>query len=207
MAQPYVTGPALIYVGVPNNTGGSSRAFFLGTAEQSPVIEIRPDYEPVFNDLRGGKKPFDLSFQGEEAFTFADLTRWNENVYAALAARPRGATALALGGALGVVAGAAGVAPTRGLNIVGDIGTLQLTEGQNIVVWVVFPYASKAAMAGMPAGYRFPYSVFEGPDLLKPLGTKPRKIHIVFHHMAGYNASTGAFLTYDHNTSGLPGIN
>lgn len=206
MAQPYVTGPALLYVGVTSSSPGgtSNKAVFLGTAEQSPVIEIRPDYEPVFNDLRGSKKPFDLAFEGEEAFTFADLTRWNESVYAALAARPRAVSALGAGGA---VAGGLGLAPTRGVNIAGDIGTLQLTENQSFTLWVVFPYASKPAMASMPAGYRFPFTVFEGPDLLKPLGTRPRKIHVVFHHMAGFNPATGAFFTYDTNTAGLPGIN
>src|SRR5579859_623880 len=92
MATPFVTGPAHMFVGTTRVTNGVPQGagvvFYLGTSEGSPDIDIKPVYEPVYNDL-SGSTPFDLSYMGEEAYITADLTRWNEAVYAAIQARPR----------------------------------------------------------------------------------------------------------------------
>lgn len=189
MAQLYSTGPAHLFVGAI--TTGGVTPFYLGTAEVKPQIEIVPQFEPVHNDL-GGAVPFDKSYEGEEAFIGADLNRYNEAVYAGLAARPNS-----------LVPGA-----IRGLNTALDVGTLMLTEGKNIVVWVVFPFFVKAAMraGGMPAGYRFPGCTVVGPDKLET-GTRARKVHLLFHALRQWSPVTGAFLLYDHNVSGLPAVN
>lgn len=181
MARQYVTGAAHIFVGV----GAGYSPVYLGTAERYPKIVLRPNYKPTFAD-QGGEVPFDMSFQGEEGFVFADISRWNEATYAALAARPR----------------PNGI---RGSNAPGDVGTLLQAEGMTYPLWVYFPYFSKPAFAGMPAGYRFLSSYVAGPDELEPLGTTPRKIRLTWHCLRAYRIIQGreSFYLYDHNMSQL----
>jgi hypothetical protein len=190
MAQLYSTGPAHAFVG--SISSGGVTPFYLGTCEVAPQIEVTPRFEEVHNDI-GGIVPFDKQYGGEEAFIGLDLNRYNEGVYAALAARPNS-----------LVAGA-----VRGLNSALDVGTLMLTEGKNVVLWIVFPFFAKPAMraGGMPAGYRFPGSILLGPDKLDGLGTRSRKTHLFFEALRLWTPLTGAFTLYDHNTTGLPAIN
>ncbi len=192
MATLYTTGPAYLYIA----SVAGQNAQFLGTAEYAPRIEIRPGWEPVFNDLGGSKVPFDMSYQGEEGFTFAEINRYNEVVLARLQARPQTANYL-------------GVAtPPRGLNYPVDIGTLMLTEGLTVTLYVVFPFAGKAAFRShqMPPGYRFPGTYLVGPDDLSNLGTKPRKVGLIFHHLRLFDRQTGRFLLYDNTIPQLPAI-
>lgn len=195
MAQLYSTGPAHVFVGPGTGVSpgiSTIPALYLGTCEVSPQIEIAPHFEAVHNDL-GGVVPFDEIYEGEEAFIDLDLNRFNEVTYATIAARPSGFTA----------------GPARGANTAADVGTLMLTEGKNLILWVVFPFFAKAVMraGGMPAGYRFPACTLKGPDRLSPVGTRARKIHLLFHALRTWSPTTGAFLLYDHSVSGLPPIN
>jgi hypothetical protein len=189
MAQIYSTGPAHLYVCDTHCDTSQSSALYLGTAEEAPVIEVIPKFEPILNDI-GGHTPFEASYQGEMAQTGATLNRYNETTYAFLASRPV-------------------FAATRGLNTALDVGSLILTENLRLTVWVVFPFVAKAAMAAgaMPAGYRFPASMCVGPDKFEMLGTKPRKINLLFWHLRKWDVNTGSFLLYDHNVTGLPPIN
>lgn len=181
----------------PTSQGGggppivSTSLTYLGTCEKAPKIVHRPAWKPVFNDIGGTEVPFDVSYQGEEAFTFADLTRWNEPVFSALQARPNFP------------------GDVRGLNIPGDIGTLMLTEGRAYQLFIFFPYVAKPAYAsgGMPAGYRFVATFLEGPDELSELGTSPRKINLIFHHIRGWDPKTQRFVCYDHAVGAMPAIN
>ena len=199
MAQPYVTGPAgviIAFSGVP---------VFLGHCERSPSIQIRPYYSPVFSDFAGQRVPLDMIYDGEEAMVSLDLTRYNEAVYTSLASRPQGA-------------GAAAIAPARGTNVPGDIGTLMLLEGYTTHLWITFPYAAKtvfsspAAPAGaggiMPAGYHFHAAYLEGPDDLGPLGTTARRLRLNFHCIRTYSvASTGpVFTLYDNLMTAVAGM-
>jgi hypothetical protein len=165
-------------------------AAYLGTCEKAPRIVERPAWKPAYNDVGGQEIPLDISYQGVEAFTFARLTRWNESVLFALQARP---TSRGL----------------RGINLAGDIGSLILTEGLAMELRIFFPYVAKPAYAlgGMPAGYRFPATILEGPDELDELGTAPRIVSLIFHHYRTFNPLTGAFGTYDHAVGILPPIN
>jgi len=196
MAKLYVTGPAHLFVGPTiysqGQLGLTGPLQYLGTAEYAPNIQIRAGYLPVHNDLGGSVVPFDSSFQGEEGFTFVDINRYNEIVLARIQARPRNHFA--------------NQQPPRGLNYPGDIGSLMIQEGLAYSVVVVFPYAAKPAMAGMPFGYRFPFSWLLGPDDLKELGTKPRKVGLVFYHGRGFNPLNGQFLVYDNTLPQLPAI-
>lgn len=185
MTQPYVTGPAHVFVEV---TGGVA---YLGTTERTPKILIRPAWEPLFNDI-GGKVPFDMSYEGEEAFISGDFNRFNESVYADMAAR---ASALS--------------APVRGIDTPGNIGALMLTEKLTINLWMLFPYTAKPAMnpAGnaMPSGYHFYATYLVGPDELEPLGTTPRKIRLIWHALRIFDAQ-GNFNLYDHDMSVVAGL-
>lgn len=191
MAQPYVTGPAGIWV----NVAGAPA--FLGHCERSPSIQIRPYYTPVFSDFAGQRVPLDMIYDGEEAMVSLDLTRYNESVYTVLSSRPGAAI--------------------RGTNIPGDIGTLMLLEGRTFDMWVTFPYAAKAVMSSgvgltsggaMPAGYHFYAAYLEGPDDLGPLGTTARRLRLNFHCIRNFAAdATGAtFFLYDHNMTSVAGL-
>jgi hypothetical protein len=181
MARQYVTGPAHLFVGVFDRVPK-----YLGTAERWPKITERPNFSPTFNDA-GGHVPFDVAYEGNEAFTVAQLSRWTEVVYAQLANRPHRSQF------------------GRGTNVNGDIGTLMVQEGRTYPLWVWFPYAAlkPAAFPDMPAGYRFPNAYLAGPDDLEPLGTTPRKVMLIFHALRGFDAGKNTFLLYDHDMSGI----
>lgn len=212
MAQPYVSGPAHIYVGatdvVTTRQGtfvnsndrsfiGASAGpnFYLGTCEQYPVASINAGWEPLFNDVGGSVIPHDIVYQGEEAFIFMTLSRWNEGVYAALASRADPATALRQGVAF------------RGSNVAGEIGALMLNEVRTFTLWVTFPHSTKIlnTTGQMPPGYRFFTCTLEGPDQLDPLGgTVPRKLNLTVHAWRQYFPLTQDHQLYDHNTGNLP---
>lgn len=193
MASPYVTGPVDAWA----NIGGTPR--FIGHCERSPSVQLRPYYDPVFNDLAGQRVPLDVVYQSCDAMISLDLTRYNESTYLLLASRPGNVI--------------------RGTNIPGDIGTLMLGEGKAFTLWLRFPYAAKPPMqqavsnvsgGPMPAGYRFAAAYLEGPDDLGPLGTTARRLRLNFHALplliAGGNSPLGAatFFLYDHDVSALP---
>ena len=194
MAKLYTTGPAHLFVGPTiyslGQLGLTASLQYLGTAEYAPNIQIRSGWEPVHNDIGGKIIPFDQSYQGEEGFTFVDLNRYNEIVLARIQARPRPHFG--------------NPQPPRGHTYPGDIGSLMIQEAMAYSVVVYFPYAAKPAMAGMPPAYRFPFSWLLGPDDLKEMGTKPRKIGLVFYHGRGFNPQNGEFLLYDNTLPQLP---
>lgn len=189
-----------------------STALFLGTAEEYPTVDIIPHYRPINTDAAGGRHgaPEDEAWVGEEAIIQATLTYWNESVFAACAARP-------LGGA------------GRGFAYQKQMGTLMLREGAAYTVWVYFPYWSKqfqplpnlAGPQKMPAGYRFPRCYLIAPERLSVLGSRPRKISLLWRAKMDYkevfaasdlvgisfkdNLSTRTL--YDHDMRGLPGLN
>ncbi len=190
MSSPYVTGPAFLYVGV---SGGltSKAPVFLGTCEDSPEVRINAEWIPLMNALGGSQIGSDTSFQGEKGFVRADLTKYNESVYAVMASRPF-------------------FTGTRGVTPFGGLGTLMLTENAYYPLWIQFPYfTTKTVMAaaGLPAGYRFFAAWLEGPDNLGPLSTKPRKLSLVWTCQRVFNATTLAWGLYDSSMAGLPTIN
>lgn len=192
MAQVYATGPGLLFVsGAALSESGVS---YLGTAERHPRQQIKAGWEPLFNDLGGQRVPFDILYEGEEAFLSADLTRWNERILNRLMARPGRA------------------ASVRGKNTSVDIGTAVLAEGYGLTLWCQFPFASKAAYqnaanGNMPGGFRFPASIMIGPESYESMGTAPKKIRVVFHCLRYFNPTDFSFLLYDHDMSALPAIN
>lgn len=180
MAQPYVTGPVSIWVQFP----GVTQAAFLGTAERCPRMQVRAAWEPLFNDIGGQRIPFDVLFEGEEGYIFADLTRWNQATANVMVSRP------------GAFAG------LPGLNVPGDIGTAMILEGKTCHVYLVFPFAAKPAMANaangaLMVGYHWPACILEGPDDMDEMGTRPRKVRFIWHALRQYDPQTGSFMLYD----------
>lgn len=200
MAKLYTTGPAHLFVGVGNVS--SKEPVYLGTAETAPDIDIQREYEGVPNDLGGSRLPMDRIYEGEEGMVGGVLTRWNEEVIAALMSVPDFENG------------------TRGLNNQFDLGTLMGSEGFAFPVWVVFPYASKPAFAGMPAGYRF-WSCINMSEGIRP-GTRAKRHQVLFKAQRSFTTSStpsvpysvqnGVGITaatwrlYDHDMSGLPDI-
>lgn len=185
-AQLWTTGPALIYAGFGSGGTGSVTPNFLGTCENKPRISIEDAWKPVFNDLKGEIKPFDKLYLGESATIALNLGRYDEAVYAQLAAQP-----LFNG--------------TRGKNVFGDLGTLAFFEQCAVCIWVKFPYQSFSAYSGMPAGYRFPGVVLASTDF-EGLGLDARVTPLVFEADSIFSASDQSTLLYDFNMSGLPPI-
>lgn len=192
MAQLYSTGPVAVYVSTGVTMPGADPytagvPLFLGTAEAAPEIHVRPLFAPVNNDI-GGALPFDYIFHGEEADIVVDLTRWNEGVYAACAARPNSQDG------------------TRGRFTSTDIGSLMATEGLTYGLWLNFPYVSKAAYSvTMPAGYRFLSAFMIGPDTILP-GTRANKRTCIFKAIRAFAPSDGTLRLYDHDMTGLPAV-
>src|SRR4051812_18674385 len=118
MAIPYNTGPVIIGV----QTAGRSAPVFLGTAEQAPDYEIRPQFEPIHNDLSGTKVAFDHIYELQDVFVSMVLTRWNEPIVAEIQALPT---------TLG----------TRGRNVAGDVGTIMGLEGAAFQTFLWFMYS------------------------------------------------------------------
>jgi hypothetical protein len=193
MAQQYVTGPCSIFVDT-GSISGTTPPLFLGHSERGPRIQIRPQFSMTYVDLGGQKVPFDAVYDGEDAIVSADLTRWNEDVYTALA----------------IKSGVSGNA-NRGLDEPGDIGTLMVYEGAATQLWLKFPYSAKASMITMPDGYRFVAAILQTDDLPE-LGTKARKISLVWHCMRRFDPEVtnetgqGSFTLFDHDMTGLPAI-
>lgn len=195
-AQLYSTGPAHVYVALPvislGAPTGLKTPIYFGTAKISPQIELRAEWEPVFNDL-GGKVAFDTAFMGEEALTSIEFTRWVEPVYAQLANRPTPGGGIAGG--------------IRGLTGPLDVGSLMLTEGLNFGLYIIFPFArAKRAYATLPRGYFFPGTFLMGPDKHNQMGTHPKELFLLFHSLRLFNKDTGQLLLYTNDVSACDGI-
>lgn len=186
MAQAYNTGPVHIYWQL-----FSLQMAYLGTCERAPRIVHTAYFEPIFNDIAGTKVPYDELFQGKDASIAGDLTRWNEAVLKDAETR---------------VGNGAQVQPD-GLDDEQSRGTMMLAEGQAGILILHFPYYAKPVMsaAGMRPGYRYFGAWLAGPDD-KTLGTQVNKAHIQFRALPVYQYTTGKFLLYDTNLSGIPAV-
>lgn len=192
MSQFWCTGPVQIWAGV----GFGSAPMFVGYTERQPEILVRPYWTTVLCDFFGQNSPADLIYDGEDALLTAEVTKFNENVYSIMADR-----AVARNGVA-----------ARGHNTPGEIGTLVVQEQVAFTLWFRFPYSAKAAMAGMPAGYRWPWVTLEGPDRLTGLGTVNRKILLSWHALRNLDLTVsnpfgrGDLKLYDSDMSSVSGL-
>src|SRR5262249_48794198 len=100
----------------------------------------------------------------------------------------------------------------RGTNPPGDMGTLVLTEGQTMRLWLYFPYSQKAAYRPMVPGYKF-FAVNLAAHTQLPAGTKPRRVRLVFEAIRFFDSTVvntygaGSFILYgstNNDPAGLP---
>lgn len=191
MATPYVHGAVGLFVQLQ----GMGNPGFLGTCERAPRRTRRRRWAEVRNDL-AGEESYDVSYQGSACYVTAKLTRWNEAVLLALENAPAPAVGL----------------DTAGVEPVGAIGTLMMTQGAGVQLWVVHDYGSQGrapqvAFTGqnMRAGDHYYCAFLEGPDEQEG-GTDPASEMLTFRCIRSYNATTGAFTLYDHNVTACQGI-
>jgi hypothetical protein len=185
VAQIYVAGPCEIHVGV--GTAGS--LVFLGWSEAGVRISIQPGWDDVPSDLAGSRVPHDVQAMGEQAFISYDLKVWNESVYAQCAARWNPFTG------------------PRGVQPVGAVGGLMVTEGAAYRLLVYSPYAALKPSQAAQSHYNFFRSWVAGPDDIAPVGTRAKKIRIVHRAIGSYDPLTGGWPLYDGSAAGKPAVN
>lgn len=169
-AQPHCTGAVHVYA-----SAGSGGALYIGTGERAPRRRIVRHWSPCMNDLGGSAVPFDIVYQGREAFVFVRLTRFH---YANL---------LKIYDPFG---------EAKGEDDQEEIGTLMMTEGRIGELWLTYPYNER--MPGMPTGYHFHAAVLE-TDEEQP-GTEAEYVDLSWHCYRKY--VNGKFQLYDHEIAG-----
>lgn len=192
MAQPYVTGPVAVYVGIGSlgNPLATYAPVFFGHGERAPKPSLNRGYEPVMCDLSGTQLPFDVLYEGQDALIRVDFTRWNEPVYQAIS---------------NITSTAVPTNLSPGVDPSSAVGTLMVTEGKTYPVWLRFPYGGaggKASMATLPRGYRYLSCVLESPDDREP-GTGVNRLSLIFHAYRAFSPSLGTFTLYDYDMSAL----
>lgn len=174
--QQYVTGPALIHIGMPG--GGSTRYF--GTGKNGVDQDIRHALVPAMNDLAGPVLPLDEMESGMDAMISATMTRWDETIHE-------------------IMARFSSPASPRGSETSDARGSLMLYENKTFPLYIVYPRATLPAYAQMPKGYRWLACKLVSPYRL-PAGCKPYETVFTWHAMSVYQKG-GGFLTYDHDVS------
>lgn len=182
----------MVFAGVGTNFA----PLFLGTTEGKPRVRLRPEYEPVFNDVAGPRVHFDECYVGFDAVVTGTFSRYAESVYEEMQKYSDNAGLPATVG--------------PGFDQAGARGTLMLQEGAAYPLWLLFPFAAKASMrpgppdGNLPAGYRF-LSAMLIDDEFEP-GMGPKKLTLSWHCLGDYfpGNTGGVFIVYDNNMTGLP---
>lgn len=146
MARPLGSGPIHVYIGLgPPSTRPyapaevtAAGALYYGTTREGPDIDPKFDFYPVMNDLTGPKQSLDDGFAGREDTISLVMTSRNQ----------------AVDNALDHFLDFSNARNARGTDDLADLGTLMLSEGKTIGVWLVKAAAGKAinVAAGMPLG-------------------------------------------------------
>lgn len=186
MAQGFVTGACHIYPGI----GAGKSYVYLGTAEMTPRLEIRPEHVPYFNSILSTRVPLDWCDQGFANVFMADINRLNMPVAAGMFSRPNP------GGVFG-------------LQAAGDLGTLVIQEGFSYPLCIQFPYSAKPAMqtgsgGAMPAGYVFANARLVGPDSWEPLNMTPLKIRFVWELLPTTTVGANNMTVAQYHVSQMP---
>ena len=185
MSQLYVPGPIQIFVG----TGASGAYQFLGWSEQETGTRFDSAWEDVFADVSGPMVPLDVQYFGEQGYVSSTLTRYNEAVLQLLTPRVPGLTA--------------------GQMQNGQVGTLMITEGYAIKLFLYCPYISKTVFAAgsMVGGYVFG-AAWLADTFEVPLSVRVKKPRIVMRAVPVWNAPAGTALLYSTSLPNpIPSIN
>ena len=177
-AQPYVAGPAEIYI--HDGTAWN----FLGYSESGARINWIRHFEDTHTDKSGSKMTADKQYMGLGALVSCDLTQFN-HVVLNIARR------CIRGRAFG------DIQP-------GDIGQMMVAQGNTYRFNIRQPYASlfPTLYPGMPENIHFLNAVMI--DESEPVGTKRKVIPLVWEMMAPINPCTGIGAFFDTNPGTLP---
>lgn len=178
MSQLYVPGPVQIFVG----TGAGGAYQFLGYSEQETGTRFDSAWEDVYSDATGPMIPLDTQYFGEQAYISSTLTKYNEAILQQLTPRVPGLTAGAMAN--------------------GEVGTLMLTEGYAVKLFLYCPYSQKSvfSLGGMVAGYVFAAS-WLADSFEVPLSVRVKKPRIVMRCIPVANTVQGTSILY---TTSLP---
>lgn len=175
MARPLGSGPIHVYLGFgPANEilagnppvhvngapapvdafgAGTLGAIYYGTTRSGPDITEELSYYPVMNDLTGPVQSLDDGYAGREDTIALVMSSWSQvvdNYLEQFLRTPVGAQVIGL----------------RGTDALSDLGTLMVSEGKTIGMWLVKAAASKAVnvMSGMPVGRYYFCTTMVGPN-------------------------------------------
>lgn len=192
MSQPYNTGGVFVFVGL----GSGNSPLFLGTGLRAPKQQIQRFYSPIYNDIAGEAVEYDNIYQGQRGAVTVELTKWRQATLDILQSIP-----LPPGGAA-----------NPGIDILGDVGTMMLTENFTFPLWILYDYGAsgrgpKAAQigapsGGLPPGRRWRAAILDGPDD-ETVGTGANSIMLSWRCGRAYDPGTGAFACWDRNMSGV----
>lgn len=74
-----ISGPVHIFVSFPNRALQDFR--YLGTCEQSPILEEQTFFKALNNDIAGDSLPLDETWEGLKMIVSCVLTRYDEKVF------------------------------------------------------------------------------------------------------------------------------
>lgn len=140
---------------------------FLGTCERFPRVSMHSYFHEVPRDDLGSRAVWDLMYDSEEAYVFAELNYFDERVLEAVQDRLYRSTF---------------PSPTRGYSDSDAVGTLLRLEQRAFALTLSLPYSRKTLFGanGMPATFTFPNAVCWGPDEWTIGSQQPRKIRLVW---------------------------
>jgi hypothetical protein len=195
----HVTG--VVHHWVRANLSGSQSAFYLGTAEVTPQMQIRKYKTNVMNDIAGRTLPFQKTYDGEAAVVSTLLTRWSKYAYDAI---------LNQGKSLGLVHAWGAGSETRWSR--GALVYGQLT----FEMWQVFDNSLNTTIAtpGLELGYYWPQVEILDHDTVSA-GTGPNKLQLVLdctpywirqasHGAVIESANERGFLLYSNHAEDFP---
>lgn len=182
MAQPYVAGPAQIFV------HDGSNFLFLGYSESGVRINWIRHFDDYMTDKSGTKMPADKQFMGLGALVSCDLTQFNHAVLNIARRCIRGRS-------FGDIQN-------------GDIGQMMVAQGNTYRLNIRQPYADPALWGGsnlypgMPLNIHFLNAIMI--DESETAGTKRKINSLVWDMMAPINPCTGIGSFFDVNPGTLP---
>jgi hypothetical protein len=177
----WVAGPTEIHVGV--KVGGGLA--FLGWSLEGVRVRFNPFWNNVHADL-AGMMPLDVQLMGEVAQASCDLAVWDEAVLQACQSRGNPYT-----GSSGFMAG-------------GYVGGLMLTEGAAYRTLIYPPFRDLKPSQAAQLPYNFLRAFLAGPDDIHPLGTRPKRVRVIFQAIPAYNPLDGSWTLWNRDSSGKP---
>jgi hypothetical protein len=222
MARPLGSGPIHVYIGfgppapilvglppvafagspTPINAAG---ALYYGTTRSGVDTSEDLAYYQVMNDLTGPKQSLDDGYAGREDDFALTMSSWSQVVDNTLEQFLRPGTAFP------PVAGAVGGAPAgagRGVDSLSDLGTLMISEGKTVGIWLVKAAATKAVnvASGMPTGRYYYTCILAGPNKLVE-GNKENLRIRTFHAKKNITAlNTGNMPLFSENPVDFVGL-